>query len=351
MTPERPYFSEEDPRFAVETILVAGNRGPCAGVNMAFVAASQVLGIIDGRETVWTNWPVVNNNPIMEEFVAKGLRSFDNDWGRVPNGAIVIFSAHGVTPEHHKKAKEKGCLVIDTTCLLVTKVHDLVKEAANDGNKVAYIGVEGHPETLGVLGELEKLGRKRNEDFVLIQRPKDVRNKALKGIMGLGENWIVYSQTTLMPDEVGEVEAALGNQFQDIYIPNRLGICYATYNRQKAVEKLIDSGIDLLIVVGSKTSHNSQMLVRKGLRSGIRSHSVDYQHELRERWFKGVTVPGITTGASVFDRFMHPVTQWIQDRSGGAVIEFQEQVKKEPPEAMYPLPKESIDTLKARYTA
>src|SRR3989344_8007319 len=134
MTPERhPTLigdkEDESQRFGVERILIAGNRGPCAGVNMAVEAAIQVLEIVDGREDVWTNWPVVNNDPIMGEFEARRLRSFDNDWGLVPDNSIVIFSAHGVTPKHHSIAREKNCLVIDTTCLLVTRVHDLAIQA------------------------------------------------------------------------------------------------------------------------------------------------------------------------------------------------------------------------------
>lgn len=344
--------SRKEPfKFNVERILIAGNRGPCAGVNMALVAATQVLDIVDGREIVWTNWPVVNNEPIMAEFEARDLRSFDNDWTKVPDSSIVIFSAHGVTPEHHKKAREKNCLVIDTTCLLVTKVHDLVIEAANDDNKVAYIGVDGHPETTGIFGELEELGKKRDKDFILIQSPKDARNSRLKSIVGSGEKWIVYSQTTLMPDEVDDVETALGRKFPDISIPDRLGLCYATYNRQKAVEKLIGDGIDLLLVVGSPKSHNSKMLRRRGSRSGVRSHLLDYPNQLKRSWFNGVRTVGITSGASVLDRFMEPIVDEIDRNSSKATVEYQEQVKREPMDAIYPLPKESIDAIKARYAS
>lgn len=349
-SPDR-LFSQENSKYGVEVIKVAGNRGPCAGVNMAYIAVKQALEIVDGRETVWTNWPVVNNNPVMEELIEKGLRSFDNDWNKVPDGSIVIFSAHGVTPEHHNKVQEKGCLVIDTTCLLVTKVHDLVIEAADDGQKVAYIGVEDHPETTGVLGELENLGKKRNEDFVLLQLPKDVKSKGLKEILGKGEDWVVYSQTTLMPDEVVELEALLGNRFPDIYIPDRLGICYATFNRQKAVERLIDDGIDLLLVVGSPGSHNSQMLKRKGKRLSVPSYSLDYPHQLKKRWFKDVKRTGVTSGASVFDYVMQPVVDLIVARSSFARVEYQEQVKREPMDAVYPLPVESIQVLRDRFAA
>ena len=224
-------------------------------------------------------------------------------------------------------------------------------KAANDGDKVVYIGVEGHPETVGVLGELESLGKKRDQDFVLIQNPRETRNRLLGDVIGSGGDWIVYSQTTLMPDEVKDVEAALGDRFSDIYIPDRLGICYATYNRQKAVEKLIESGIDLLLVVGSQGSHNSQMLKRKGLRSDVPSYSLDYYNQLKNRWFNNVTSVGVTSGASVFDRFMQPVVDRIVRGNPSARVEYQEQVKNERMDAMYPLPQERIEAIRDRYAA
>lgn len=340
MKPER-LSNPERPKFNVEKILIAGNRGPCAGVNMALEAAHQVLSIVNGREAVWTNWPVVNNKPITKELERAGLKSFDNDWGKVPNGSVVIFSAHGVLPGHHKIAQEKNCLVIDTTCLLVTKVHNLVKEAEKSEQHVVYIGRKGHPETIGVMAEV------RSESISLIETKNDVDNLNI----GTGENCIVYSQTTLMPDEVNEVEERLSQRLPDIEIPDKLGICYATYSRQRAVEDLINKGIDILIVVGSRKSHNSQMLKRKGRRARIPSFSVDYPSELKEKWFGGVKAPGITSGASVLDRFMNPVAEWILERSAKAHIEFQEQVKYEPMDATYPLPKESLKALRERFAA
>ena len=143
-SPDRLYVPES-PKFAFEKILVAGNRGPCAGVNMALEATNQVLNIVADRETVWTNWPVVNNKPIMKELEARGLKSFDNDWSALPDGSIIIFSAHGVTPKHYQIAREKGCLAIDTTCLLVTVVHNLAKDAEKNGQHVVYIGKKGYP--------------------------------------------------------------------------------------------------------------------------------------------------------------------------------------------------------------
>ncbi|MBI3282549.1 4-hydroxy-3-methylbut-2-enyl diphosphate reductase [Candidatus Curtissbacteria bacterium] len=331
----------EIPQFSVEKILVAGNRGPCAGVNMALEATSQVLDIVNGREPVFTNWPVVNNDPIMEELRAKGLVTFNNDWKKIENGSIVLFSAHGVTPQHHRIAQEKDCLIIDTTCLLVTAVHNLVKQAEGNKQGVVYIGRKDHPETVGVMSEVDP------ESIELIERKEDVDGLYLAP----GKSWIVYSQTTLMPDEVDEVEDRLMQKFPEIEIPDKLGICYATYSRQRAVEGLIQSGIGALVVVGSQTSHNSQMLARRGERSGVPSVVVDYPNQLDPGWFTGVKMLGVTSGASVLDKFMEPVAEWVRIRSPKAVIEFQEQIKREPMDAMYPLPAESIAALKARFAS
>jgi len=343
MSPDRAGFSgdpqKEAPGFSVEKIFIAGNRGPCAGVNMALEATSQVLDIVNGREPVFTNWPVVNNDPIMEELRTKGLVTFNNDWEKVRDGSIVLFSAHGVTPAHYRIAQEKDCLVIDTTCLLVASVHNLVKQAEANKQGVVYIGRRGHPETVGVMSEVNP------ESIELIERKEDVDDLYLAP----DKSWIVYSQTTLMPDEVDEVEDRLMQKFPEIEIPDKLGICYATYSRQRAVEGLIQSGIDALVVVGSKTSHNSQMLARRGERSGVPSVAVDYPNQLDPKWFTGVKMLGITSGASVLDKFMEPVADWVKTHSPRAVIEFQEQIKREPMNAMYPLPSESIEALKARF--
>ncbi|MCR4325083.1 MAG: 4-hydroxy-3-methylbut-2-enyl diphosphate reductase [Candidatus Curtissbacteria bacterium] len=343
MSPELSTQSQEMPSFGVEEVLIAGNRGPCAGVNMALDATDQVLSIVDGREPVYTNWPVVNNRRIASELSGRGLNVFNNDWSKVPDGSIVMFSAHGVTPEHHRIAGEKGSLTVDTTCQLVTKVHSMAHEAEAQGLHVVYIGKEGHPETVGVMSEVDEA----NVDLIDAEYAARDINKLN---IGTGEDCIVYSQTTLMPDEVVDIEKTLARRFTDIEIPDRNGICYATFSRQKAVEKLVESGIGLLLVVGSPESHNSQMLRRKGERLKIPSYSIDYPHELMPEWFTGVRKVGVTSGASVLDRFMDEVAVWIEARSPSASRSYQEQVKREPMDARYPLPEESLESLRQRFS-
>ena len=337
MSVEKPQNSESR-EFHFEKILVAGNRGPCGGVNMAIETVDQVLNIVDGREKVFINWPVVHNDPIMEEFQERGLVVVENDWSKVPDGSIILFSAHGVPPSFRKIAENHNYLVIDTSCQLVTRVHNLVKKAEKEGKHVIYIGKQGHPETIGVMGEVQE------GNITLIEKSADAENLGI----GTGVDHIVYSQTTLMTSETGGVEEALGVKFPDIYIPDRLGICYATFNRQAAVERLLKSGIDALIVVGSQRSHNSEMLRRTGEKAGILSAKLDYPDQLNINWLANSNMPGFTSGASVQDRFLEPVINKLRAVVPNSPVIYQEQVIEER-EMTFTLPEESLKTLRARF--
>lgn len=341
MSNERPIdiTPEVITKFPVEEILVAGNRGPCGGVNMALEAVNQVLNIVAGRETVYTNWDIVNNRPIMEELKSRGLVSFRNDWSLVPDETVVFFSAHGIPPYYHEIAKRKNLLVIDVTCQLVTRVHNLVKKADREGKHIIYIGVNRHPETVGVIGEVDP------KNITLVQDINDVENLRLSA----NKNKVVYSQTTLLPDEVVEIEQALQQEVPQTEVPNRLDICYAMFNRQAAVEQLLQKGIDCLLVVGSKHSHNSQELRHKGEKAGIPAFSVDRPEEIDIEWFTGnIRTVGLTAGASVLERFTEDVLSWFKWQNPAISISFDPQVIPER-EMTFKLPKESIKALSSRY--
>ena len=338
MSPENS-ASKENSQFTVEKIIVAGNRGPCGGVNMAIGTVDQVLNIVGGREDVFTNWSIVHNDPILKEFQERGLVVMDNDWSKVPDGSIVLFSAHGVPPRFRKIAEERNYLVIDTSCQLVTRVHNLVKKAEKEGKHVIYIGKKGHPETIGVMEEVQE------ENITLIESQTDVQ--CLK--IGTGVDYIVYSQTTLMTSETDEIEEALRAKFPDIYIPDKLGICYATFNRQAAVKGLIDSGIDMLIVVGSQQSHNSEMLRCMGERAGINSAKLDYPKQLNLNWLANSKRVGFTSGASVLDKFLKPVINKVKTIAPNVPVVYQQQAVEER-DLTFILPQESIDRLKARFS-
>lgn len=321
----------------IKEVLVAGNRGPCGGVNMALEAATQVLDLVAGREPVYSNWDIVNNKPIMERLSQRGLVSVRNNWDIVPEKSIVFFSAHGVPPRFHEIAKDKGFLTIDTTCQLVTRVHNLAKRAEANGQHVVYVGVQGHPETEGVLGELQQ------GNISLIQRAEDVDGLALTD----SKSSIVYSQTTLGTDEITDTMHALRNRFPDINIPPKHDLCYATDNRQAAVDQLVDEqNIDFLLIVGSKHSHNSQELVRKAKTKGIRSTSIDRPEQIKKLWFYGVKKVGLSSGASVID----PYTEAVLDvfRNQEIPIRYLPQTRPEK-DMTFQLPEQDIQRIQQRY--
>ncbi len=327
-------FHEQQP-IGIEEILVAGNRGPCGGVNMAFEAANQVLDIVAGREPVYINWDLVNNKPIMERYAQRGLVNVRNDLSLVPNGSIFLFSAHGVPPSIHEEAANKGLLTVDTTCQLVSRVHNLARNAAEKGQHVIYIGKDGHPETIGTMGEVP-LGQ-----ITLVEKPEDIDRLELPDVPK-----VVYSQTTLATDEIRDTMKALREKYgEKVMIPNRWDICYATDNRQAAVDNLVTMA-DMLLVVGSKHSHNSQELRRKGEKAGLPSISIDTADEIERAWFNGIKKVGITSGASVIEQYTEEVLEYF--RRQGVPITMLSQVKEEK-DMTFKLPKENIEALRARY--
>lgn len=251
---------EQSEPLSISEVLVAGNRGPCGGVNMTLDAVNEVLDIVDGKEPVYTNWDPVHNKPIVQRLEKRGLINIKNDWEKIPYNSIIVFSAHGVPPSAYEIAREKNLHVVDTTCPLVTRVHSLAKKAEGEEKHIVYVGKRNHPETLGVMGEIG------SQNITLIENGDDVKKIELPS----GKSKVVYSQTTLSTDEIRETLEGLEKQFPDIEIPNRWDICYATDNRQAAVDQLL-AKVDFLIVVGSQQSHNSQELQRKGDKKDILS--------------------------------------------------------------------------------
>lgn len=326
-------------KFPVSELRVAGNYGPCGGVNMALSATHQVLDIVRGREPVYTNWDIVNNVLIMQELKKKGLVNVGNNFDNVPDNSILLFSAHGVPPRFYEIAREKNLLVIDVTCQLVGRVHTLARNAEAAGKHIVYIGVAGHPETMGVMGEVDP------QNITLVQKAADVLAVKLPD-----KPKVVYSQTTLLPREVGELEKSLSEKFPEIEIPSRLDVCYAMYNRQAAVEALLKNGrIDLLLVVGSRHSHNSQELRLMGDQAGIPSYSVDGPAEIDIKWFpQDIRKVGLTAGASVLDRYTRRVINWFRRRNTGLLVTFEDQVIPEK-QMTFAFKRNGLDALKERY--
>ncbi len=311
---------KEVPGFGVDEVFIAGNRGPCGGVWKILRQLDVVLDELGDRAPLYINWNPVNNIPITESYEKRNLRNFKNDWSKVPDGSLVIPSAHGVSPDFYKNAYDKKCVVVtDGTCQLVTRVHDLVKRAEGQGKHIIYIGKEGHPETMGVMGEVD------SANITLVEEEADVA----KLDFPKDKPKIVYSQTTLSTKEVARQYKALKELDPEIEIPSRTDICYATDSRQAAVDALV-SKAQLLVIVGSGPSHNSTELMLIGQKAELPSFLIDYPHQVQPEWFvSGVRKVGVSSGASVPDYLMFPVVNKIVELNPGAIVTQEEQVQEE----------------------
>jgi len=236
---------------------------------------------------VYVRKEIVHNRYVVDTLAARGA-VFVDDTDDVPEGAVVVFSAHGVAPAVHEAAQARSLRTIDATCPLVTKVHNEARRFADDGYRILLIGHEGHEEVEGTMGEAP-------EAITLVDGPDAVRDLDLAD----GEQVVWLSQTTLSVDETMETVGALQERIPGLVSPPSDDICYATQNRQLAVKQVAPRS-DVLVVVGSANSSNSVRLLEVGLQAGARSgHRVDGAGELQEEWFDGAQTIGVTSGASV----------------------------------------------------
>ena len=264
---------------------MAAPRGYCAGVDRAVITVEKALALYG--PPVYVRKQIVHNVHVVASLEAKGA-IFVNETDEVPEGKIVVFSAHGVSPLVHEQAAARNLKSIDATCPLVTKVHHEVKRFAAEGTEILLIGHHDHEEVEGTAGEA--LGQVRIVDGLAGARTVQPTP---------GKNLVWLSQTTLSVDETLESVAILKARFPDIQAPPSDDICYATQNRQEAI-KAIAPQSDLVIVVGSQNSSNSVRLAEVALEYGAKvSHLIDYAEEIQDHWFEGVETIGLTSGASV----------------------------------------------------
>ena len=264
---------------------MAAPRGYCAGVDRAVITVEKALALYG--PPVYVRKQIVHNVHVVASLEAKGA-IFVNETDEVPEGKIVVFSAHGVSPLVHEQAAARNLKSIDATCPLVTKVHHEVKRFAAEGTEILLIGHHDHEEVEGTAGEA--LGQVRIVDGLAGARTVQPTP---------GKNLVWLSQTTLSVDETLESVAILKARFPDIQAPPSDDICYATQNRQEAI-KAIAPQSDLVIVVGSQNSSNSVRLAEVALEYGAKvSHLIDYAEEMQDHWFEGVETIGLTSGASV----------------------------------------------------
>jgi 4-hydroxy-3-methylbut-2-enyl diphosphate reductase len=288
----------------VKKVLLASPRGYCAGVERAVETVEKALDLYG--PPVYVRKQIVHNLHVVRDLEERGAVFVDEEI-EVPEGATVVFSAHGVAPSVHANAAERRLQTIDATCPLVTKVHVQARRYAAEGYTVVLIGHAGHEEVVGTMGEAP-------DAIVLVESVADVE------ALDLGTAKVAYvTQTTLSVDETGEIITALRARFPDIHAPKREDICYATSNRQWAVKEMLLE-IDLLLVIGSRNSSNSNRLVEVARAGGVAAHLIDDESEIDETWMDGVGIVGVTSGASAPEKLVEAVCDWFRAR-GVADIE------------------------------
>jgi 4-hydroxy-3-methylbut-2-enyl diphosphate reductase len=279
-------------------ILMAQPRGFCAGVDRAINIVNEAL--IRFGAPIYVRHEIVHNAYVVNELRGKGA-VFVEELHEVPKGGIVVFSAHGVSQEVREDAQQRGLQVYDATCPLVTKVHLEVIKLCKDGFTVLMIGHAGHPEVDGTMGQVK-------EGIFLIETVADLANLSFSS----DEKMAFVTQTTLSVDETKEIVEALTKKFPNIVQPRKQDICYATQNRQDAV-KFMAPQVEVVIVVGSASSSNSNRLRELSEKLGVPSYMVDAPEQLKPEWFVGKKRVGLTAGASAPESLAQSIVARIQE--------------------------------------
>jgi len=285
-------------------VLLASPRGFCAGVNMAIDALELALKSLPGP--IYVYHEIVHNKHVVSHFRDQGV-VFVDELTEVPSGATLLFSAHGVSPEIRRMARERGLRAIDATCPLVTKVHLEAIKYANLGYTIFLVGHEGHDEVIGTMGEAPAA-------IVLVETPEDVDTLEVAD-----ESKLAYlTQTTLSVDDANRIIARLRERFPQIVSPPKEDICYATQNRQEAVS-VLSSEVDLTLVLGSQNSSNSQRLAELSRERGVAAHLIDGVQDIDPTWFEGVERVLVTAGASAPEVVVDAVLELLRDRFGATI--------------------------------
>jgi 4-hydroxy-3-methylbut-2-enyl diphosphate reductase len=289
-------------------VLLAAPRGYCAGVDRAVQTVERALEAHE--RPVYVRKEIVHNKHVVEELEKRGAIFVDQET-EVPEGETVVFSAHGVAPSVHANAARRRLSTIDATCPLVTKVHVEARKFAAEGYTIVLIGHEGHEEVEGTTGEAP-------EHIVLVQTEDDVDRLELEN-----PDRVAYiTQTTLSVDETLGIIRKLRERFPNIVGPKTDDICYATQNRQDAVKQLAPY-CDLVLVIGSRNSSNSNRLVEVAKERGTRAHLIDYESEVEPEWLDGVDTVGITSGASAPEELVQRLVDFFRQRGAEEISEFQ----------------------------
>ena len=281
-------------------VLLAAPRGYCSGVDRAVVTVEKALDLYG--KPVYVRKQIVHNKYVVQTLEERGA-IFVDETDEVPEGAIVVFSAHGVSPAVHQSAAERNLKTIDATCPLVTKVHHEAKRFAADDYDILLIGHEGHEEVDGTAGEAP-------DHIQLVDGIESIKNIKVRD-----ENKVAWlSQTTLSVDETLATVAELRKRFPNLIDPPSDDICYATQNRQVAIKEIAPKA-DLVLIVGSKNSSNSVRLVEVSLEYGAKAaYLIDFAAEAKEEWLSGVTTVGVSSGASVPEILVKDLLDWLAKR-------------------------------------
>jgi 4-hydroxy-3-methylbut-2-enyl diphosphate reductase len=291
---------------APSRVLLAAPRGYCAGVDRAVVTVERALERYG--PPVYVRKEIVHNKHVVQQLEKRGAIFVDQET-EVPEGELVVFSAHGVAPSVHQNAERRGLRTIDATCPLVTKVHVEARKFAAQGYTIVLIGHEGHEEVEGTTGEAP-------DSIVLVQTEADVDELEVED----PDRVAFITQTTLSVDETTAIIERLREKFPNITGPKTDDICYATTNRQLAVKQLA-SECDLVLVIGSTNSSNSNRLVEVAREHGAASHLIDNSLQVDERWLDGVETVGITSGASAPEELVEQLVEFFRERGATDVSE------------------------------
>ncbi|MCB0869756.1 MAG: 4-hydroxy-3-methylbut-2-enyl diphosphate reductase [Solirubrobacterales bacterium] len=283
----------------IEKVILAAPRGYCAGVDRAVQTVERALD--NHGAPIYVRKEIVHNKHVVEQLAARGA-IFVEEETEVPEGEIVVFSAHGVSPAVHERSAQRQLRTIDATCPLVTKVHVEARKFAAEGYTIIMVGHEGHEEVEGTMGEAP-------DSIVLVQTVEEVDDLQIDD----PDHVALITQTTLSVDETAEIISRLRERFPGIVTAKGEDICYATTNRQIAVKQLARH-CDLVLVIGSTNSSNSNRLVEVAREHGSESFLIDNHSQVREEWLEGVRTVGITSGASAPEELVEDLVQLFRDR-------------------------------------
>jgi 4-hydroxy-3-methylbut-2-enyl diphosphate reductase len=306
-------------------ILLANPRGFCAGVDRAIDIVERAIELFGAP--IYVRHEVVHNRYVVERLRSLGA-VFVEELDEVPDDATVIFSAHGVARAVQDEARRRDLKVFDATCPLVTKVHMEVSRYAREGREVILIGHEGHPEVEGTMGQFDTQYGGR---IVLVETPEDVERLDIKDAARLA----FVTQTTLSVDDTQKVVDALRQRFPTLTTPRKEDICYATQNRQDAVKRLVER-CDIILVVGSPSSSNSNRLREIAEKAGIPGYLIDGPEDMKREWFEGKRVVGVTAGASAPEVLVERVVARLREWGGQLPENLQGQVEN----VVFSLPRE-----------